>query len=163
MRAQIARLLDNLLCRIEHGVMRETDDLDRQLLSLLRADGRMPVAMLARELGVTRATITSRMERLTQRGVIVGYTARLREDADAGTVHALSLIEVENRAIDSVITQLRGFPEIQSLYTTNGDGDLVAELRTSDLAAFDALLGRLRRVDGVVNSRTNLLLASVLR
>jgi hypothetical protein len=36
-------------------------------------------------------------------------------------------------------------------------------LYTADLAAFDALLGRLRRVEGVVNSHTNILLASVLR
>jgi DNA-binding Lrp family transcriptional regulator len=103
------------------------------------------------------------MERLSERGVIVGFTVRLREEVDLGAVHAISLIEVENRALDSVIRALRSFPEIQSLHTTNGGEDLVAELYTADLAAFDALLGRLRRVEGVVNSHTNILLASVLR
>ncbi|MDO5661929.1 MAG: Lrp/AsnC family transcriptional regulator [Brachybacterium sp.] len=143
--------------------MAELDNLDRSLLALLRADGRMPVANLARELGVTRATVTSRMDKLTERGVIVGYTVRLRDEADTGAVHAVSLIEVEGRAIDQVIHRFRGFPEIEALYSTSGDYDLVAETRTSDLAAFDALLGRMRRVDGVLNSRTALLLTSVLR
>jgi DNA-binding Lrp family transcriptional regulator len=132
-------------------------------VGLLRADGRASVASLARELQVSRATVTARMERLSERGVIVGFTVRLREEVDLGAVHAISLIEVENRALDSVIRALRSFPEIQSLHTTNGGEDLVAELYTADLAAFDALLGRLRRVEGVVNSHTNILLASVLR
>lgn len=139
------------------------DDLDRSLLALLRADGRAPVAALARDLAVSRATVTARMERLQEAGVIVGYTVRLRDDAEAGAVRAVCLIEVEGRATDHVIRRLRGFPEIESLHSTSGDVDLVAELRTADLAAFDALLGRIRRVDGVLNSRTNLLLASVLR
>lgn len=139
------------------------DDLDRSLLALLRSDGRMPVAALGRELGISRATVTARMDRLAEAGVIVGYTVRLRDDAETGAVRAVSLIEVEGRAIDDVIRRLRGFPEIEALHSTSGDVDLVAELRTADLASFDALLGRIRRVDGVLNSRTNLLLASVLR
>lgn len=143
--------------------MAALDDVDRALLSLLRADGRMPVAALARELGVSRATVTARMDRLQRRGTIVGYTVRLRDDAEPDAVRAICLIEVEGRAIDQVIRRLRGYPEIESLYSTHGDVDLVAELRTPDLAGLDSLLGRIRRVDGVLNSRTNLLLGSVLR
>ncbi|GAB2536930.1 Lrp/AsnC family transcriptional regulator [Brachybacterium huguangmaarense] len=139
------------------------DDLDRSLLALLRADGRMPVAVLARELGISRATVTARMDRLQRDDVIVGYTVRLRDVAEPGAVRAVCLIEVEGRATDAVIRALRGLAEIESLHSTVGDGDLVAELRAADLSALDSLLGRIRRVPGVVNSRTNLLLASVLR
>lgn len=143
--------------------MTPLDDLDHALLGLLRADGRMPVAVLARELGVSRATVTARMERLQEKGVIVGFTVRQRADARVDGVNAVCLIEVEGRATDQVIAHLRGFPEIERLHSTSGDADLIAEIGTSDLAEFDALLGRLRRVDGVVNSKTYLRLASVLR
>jgi DNA-binding Lrp family transcriptional regulator len=138
-------------------------DLDRRLLAVLREDGRAPVAELARRLGVTRATVNARLDRLVAGGVIVGFTVRLRDDAAEGGVRAVSLIEVEGRSTDAVIRQLRGLPEIEALYTTNGAWDLVAEVRTPDLAAFDRLLGRIRSVPGVLNSETSLLLSSVLR
>ena len=143
--------------------MAPLSDLDRRLLAVLREDGRAPVAELARRLGVTRATVNARLDRLVAGGVIVGFSVRLRDDDTEGGVRAVSLIEVEGRSTDDVIRQLRGLPEIEALYTTNGAWDLVAEVRTPDLAAFDRLLGRIRSVPGVLNSETSLLLSSVLR
>ena len=143
--------------------MAPLSDLDHRLLAVLREDGRAPVAELARRLGVTRATVTARLDRLLASGVIVGFSVRLRGDATEGGVRAVSLIEVEGRSTDAVIRALRGFPEIESLHTTNGAWDLVAEVRTTDLTAFDQLLNRIRSVDGVLTSETSLLLSSVLR
>ncbi|MBB5832398.1 Lrp/AsnC family transcriptional regulator [Brachybacterium aquaticum] len=143
--------------------MERLDDLDRRLLSELRTDGRAPISALAGRLGVSRATVASRIERLTADGVIVGFTVRVRDTADPATVRATSFIEVEGRSTDRVIAQLRGLPEIQSLHTTNGGWDLVAEIACEDLAAFDDVLRRIRAIEGVVNSETSLLLSSVLR
>lgn len=137
------------------------DDLDQRLLAALRVNGRAPVAGLARDLGVTRATINSRLQRLTDTGTIVGFGVRIREDRDPSAIRAITLIEVEGRATDRVIHSLRGFPEVQALHTTNGGWDLVAEIRTESLTAFDRLLGRMRSIEGVVNSETSLLLSSV--
>jgi len=139
------------------------DETDRQLLALLREDGRAPVASLARRLGVARATVNSRIARLVSAGVIVGFTVRVRDEAEAGQVRAMSLIEVEGRTTDAVIRRLRGLPEITALHTTNGGWDLVAEIQVDDLARFDQVLGRIRSIEGVVNSETSLLLSSVLR
>jgi DNA-binding Lrp family transcriptional regulator len=138
------------------------DDLDRRLLAALRANGREPVAALARTLGVTRATINARLERLMGSGTIVGFSVKVREGRDPDTIRAIALIEVEGRTTDAVILQLRGLPGIDSLHTTNGGWDLVAELRTDTLANFDRLLASIRSIDGVVNSETSLLLSSVL-
>ena len=137
------------------------DDLDRRLLSALRTNGREPVASLARDLGVTRSTIHSRLKRLTDSGTIVGFGVRIREDRDPQSIRAITLIEVEGRAINSVIGALRGFPEVAALHSTNGGWDLVAELRTGTLADFDRLLGQVRSIAGVLNSESSLLLSSV--
>ena len=143
--------------------MADLGDFDRRLLAALREDGRAPVAALARRLGVTRATVTSHLDRLVTEDVIVGFTARVRDESAAGGVRAVSLIEVEGRSTDDVIRRLRGFPEIESMHSTNGAWDLVAEHRTTDLVEFDRLLNRIRSVPGVINSQTSLLLTSVLR
>lgn len=139
------------------------DDLDRRLLSALRKDGRAPVASLSRSLGVARATVNSRLERLIATGTIVGFSVRVRDELDPLAIRAVSLLAVEGRATSAVIGQLRGLPEITALHSTNGGWDLVAELQTESLAAFDQLLGQIRSIDGVINSETSLLLSSVLR
>ncbi|MBL0705044.1 Lrp/AsnC family transcriptional regulator [Sinomonas cellulolyticus] len=143
--------------------MPELTDLDRRLLSALREDGRESVANLARRLGVTRATVSSRIDKLVSSGTIVGFTARVREEVDSEEIHAVTLIEVEGRSTGNVIASLRGLPEITALHTTNGRWDLVAEVRTDSLRGFDALLGRIRGIEGIVNSESSLLLSSVLR
>jgi DNA-binding Lrp family transcriptional regulator len=143
--------------------MRELDDLDRRLIAELRTNGREPVASLAKTLGVTRATVNNRLARLVASGTVLGFTVRIREEAETDVIRAITLIEVEGRSTDEVIRKLRGFPEVQALHSTNGGWDLVAELRASTLTEFDRLLGRIRSIEGVVNSETSILLSSVLR
>nr|WP_269329928.1 Lrp/AsnC family transcriptional regulator [Kineosporia babensis] len=134
--------------------------MDRSLLAALRADAREPAASLARRLGVTRGTVTQRIGRLQNSGVILGFTARVRAESE-GDVRAVSFIAIEGRSAASVIDRLRGLPQITSLHTTNGAWDLVADIRAASLAEFDAVLGRIRAVEGVLNSETSLLLSSL--
>ncbi|ROS75382.1 Lrp/AsnC family transcriptional regulator [Cellulomonas sp. PhB143] len=142
--------------------MADLDDLDRRLLAALRADAREPVASLARRLGVTRATVNARMDRMVASGVIAGFSVRVREGQEPDTLRAIAFVEVRGRDTDDVIRTLRGVPGIQSMHTTNGGWDLVVELRTDSLASFDRLLATIRRTEGVVNSETSILLTSVL-
>ena len=58
------------------------DDIDRQLISLLRQDARLSVATLANKLGVSRGTVTNRLRKLEDEQVIVGYTLRLKPEAE---------------------------------------------------------------------------------
>jgi DNA-binding Lrp family transcriptional regulator len=143
--------------------MSDLDDIDRRLISLLRSDGRAPVTTLARQLGVTRATVNSRLDRLVESGVVLGFTVRVRDDHGDDEVRAVSLIEVQGRNTTEVIKQLRGMPELQSLHTTNGGWDLVADIRCASLREFDEVLRQIRTCDGVINSETSLLLNSVTR
>ena len=139
------------------------DDLDRKLVAMLRTDGRAPVTTLARQLGVSRATVNSRLERLLESGKVLGFTVRTRDEHGDDDVRAITLIEVEGRSTNEVVKALRGLAEIQSLHATNGGWDLVAEVRCDSLLDFDRVLNRIRSVDGVINSQSSLLLNSVLR
>jgi DNA-binding Lrp family transcriptional regulator len=71
------------------------------------------------------------------------------------------LITIEGRSADRVVTGLAGFAEVVAVHTTNGQWDLVVELGTADLPAFDAILRRIRLLPGNANSETNLLLATL--
>jgi DNA-binding Lrp family transcriptional regulator len=137
------------------------DELDRRIIAHLRADGRASLSKLAAAIGVARGTVQNRLDRLTETGTLLGFTARVREDYDDHAVHAIMMIEVVGKSTTQVIRKLRGNPEITSLHTTNGKWDLVANIRASSLSDFDRVLREVRTIDGVSNSETSLLLSSV--
>ncbi len=137
------------------------DSLDRELIGLLRNDGRAPLSKLAQILQVSRGTVQNRLDRLLESGALLGFTIRVREDYDPDSIRAIMMIEVVGKSTSQVIRQLRGMPELQTLHTTNGSWDLVAEVQTASLADFDRVLRDVRMIDGVLNSETSLLLSSV--
>lgn len=136
------------------------DDIDSELVTLLRHNGRMSVTDLAVELGVSRATIRSRMDRLEKNGHILGYTVILRADAVDLPVRGITMIEIEGRAAEKVVDILASFPEISQIHTTNGRWDLIVELGAATLTDLDGVLRRIRLVPGVSGSETSLLLAT---
>ena len=136
------------------------DEIDRQLLALLRINARTPVATLAKKLQIARGTVQNRMSKLEREGVIAGYSVRLKPEVDEHRIAALMTIAVEGNNADKVLRTLRGDPAVETLHTTNGRWDIVAELRADSLEAFDKVLGRIRQVEGIVTTETSLLLST---
>ena len=137
------------------------DDLDRRLIALLREDGRAPVSKLATILDVSRATVQARIDRLLASGALLGFTIRAREDSGRQGVQAIMMIEVSGQSTTQVIRSLRGIPELQQLHSTNGNWDLVAQLRAESLADFDRVLREVRGIPCITKSETSILLSSV--
>ncbi|RUX86634.1 MULTISPECIES: Lrp/AsnC family transcriptional regulator [unclassified Mesorhizobium] len=136
------------------------DSLNQRLITVLRHDARRSISDLASELGVSRATVRSRMERLEAAGDIIGYTVILRADAVDQAVRGIMLVEIEGHATARVIKGLGGFPEVSAIHTTNGRWDLVVEISARSLTDFDSILRRIRLLQGITGSETSLLLAT---
>ena len=136
------------------------DDTDRQLIALLRDNARASIASLAKILRVARGTVQNRLARLERDGTIVGYTVRLRPQVEEQRIRALMTVAVEGNRAETVLKALRGDPAVGALHSTNGRWDIVAELRADSLEAFDRVLGRIRRIEGISNTETSLLLST---
>lgn len=136
------------------------DDTDRQLIGLLRNDARASVASLAKALDVARGTVQNRMSRLAADGTIVGYTVRLKPDVEEQRMRAFMTVSVEGNQVDAVLKSLRGDPSVAALHSTNGRWDIVVELRADSLEGFDRALARIRRVEGISQTETSLLLST---
>ncbi|MBA9032732.1 AsnC family transcriptional regulator [Rhizobium leguminosarum bv. viciae] len=134
------------------------DDLDTELLSALRHNARISVSSLAALTGASRATVAARIERLVASGTIVGFTIRTGHETRSAGVRAIVMIEVLGKLADRVADQLRGLPQVRALHSTNGKWDFVAELEDRDLAAFDETLRRIRLINGINSTETNILL-----
>ncbi|MEK1852869.1 MAG: Lrp/AsnC family transcriptional regulator [Phyllobacterium sp.] len=136
------------------------DDVDRKLLSLLRDDCRMPVSSMATVLGISRATVRTRIDKLTTDGTIQGFTVTLKAGAGIYGVRAVAMVEVAGQAAEKVVRRLQGFPEIRALHTTNGRWDIVAEIEVETLEAFDRTLRDIRHIDGITSTETSILLST---
>ncbi|WP_222248866.1 Lrp/AsnC family transcriptional regulator [Rhizobium leguminosarum] len=138
--------------------MVSVDDLDTELLSALRHNARISVSSLAAMTGASRATVATRIDRLVASGTIVGFTIRTGHETRSAGVRAIVMIEVLGKLADRVADQLRGLPQVRALHSTNGKWDFVAELEDRDLAAFDETLRRIRLINGINSTETNILL-----
>lgn len=135
------------------------DDLDNKLIALLRHDARTPIATIAMTLNISRATAKARIDKLVSTGVIAGFTIITGSPSDDKSIHAITSIEIGGRTTEAVVKALMGMPQVRSLHTTNGKWDLIAELETADLIEFDDVLRRIRLIEGVSLTETNILLA----
>ena len=132
------------------------DSTDLQLLALLRQDARSTVATLAGRLGVSRGTVTNRVKRLEDEGVITGYTVRLRPDTEPDLIAAWMSITVDGNQTREVIAHLLGEPGVAGLHDTNGRWDLLAELRAGNLGELAAVLERVRLIKGIAGTETSI-------
>ena len=132
------------------------DSLDQQLIALLRADARAAVATLAGKLKVSRGTVTNRIAKLEDEGLITGYTVRLRPDAAPNQISAWMSITVEGNQTRAVIGTLLGEPGVAALHDTNGRWDLLAELRAASLSELAEVLERVRLIKGIAGTETSI-------
>ena len=130
--------------------------MDHELLALLRANARASVAELAHRLGVSRGTVTNRIGRMEDAGIIVGYTVRLRPDDEPNEIGAWMSIAVQGNETRKVIASLLGEPGVAVLHDTNGRWDLLAELRAANLAELSQVLERIRLIKGISSSETSI-------
>ncbi|MDZ4094664.1 MAG: Lrp/AsnC family transcriptional regulator [Paracoccaceae bacterium] len=136
------------------------DDTDHRLIAELRRDGRAALSDLAERLNLSRATVRVRMERLAARGEIAGFTVLTRGDVTAAPVRGLMMIGIEGRGAERIMARLSGLPAVQAVHSTNGKWDLIAEIGAQTLAELDEVIFRIRNIDGVMTSETNLLLTT---
>jgi DNA-binding Lrp family transcriptional regulator len=132
------------------------DDTDQKLIALLRQNARESVATLAARLKVSRGTVTNRITKLEDQGLIVGYTVRLSPDVQSNDIRAWMSIAVEGNTTRAVIASLLGEPGVATLHDTNGRWDLLAELRAANLADLSSVLERIRLVKGIRNTETSI-------
>jgi DNA-binding Lrp family transcriptional regulator len=136
------------------------DDIDRKLIAALQINAREPVANLARQLGIARTTVTSRLARLEKTRVITGYGVRLGQRLANGGLQAYVGITVQPRSGKEVLRRLGALAQVQQLCAVSGEFDYVAWLRTESPEQLDEMLDLIGSVDGVEKTTTSIILSS---
>jgi DNA-binding Lrp family transcriptional regulator len=138
----------------------QPDELDRRLLALLRKDARMPIARLSKSLGISRASVYARLQKLQDSGVIEGFTVRVNPEFDRRQIRAHVLVKVTGKLARSTEKHLHAIPEIIALHAISGVYDLIAELEASGAAELNELIDRIGELEGVEETTSSILLAT---
>lgn len=138
------------------------DDIDQQLIALLRENARSSTAALARTLGLSRTTVQSRIERLERTRIITGYTVKVSEAQERGAVHAYVMITVKPKHSPRVEANVRKLHAIRVLQSVSGAFDLIAMAATPSITEMDELIDTIGAMDGVERTTSSIVLSTKL-
>src|SRR5688500_387339 len=137
------------------------DALDVALLSALREHPRAGALELARITGVARATVSARMQRLEDSGVITGYGPDIDVAAAGFGVQAFVTLEIAQGALDDVQRDLEAIPGVLEAHATTGSADVLVRVAPASHEALQQILLEPGRTATVVRS-TSVIALSVL-
>lgn len=136
------------------------EELDRQIVDLLMADGRMSYTDLGKATGLSTSAVHQRVRRLEQRGIIRGYAAIV--DAEAVGLPLTAFISVkpfDPSAPDDIPERLADVPEIEACHSVAGDENYILKVRVATPSELEHLLARVRSLAGV-STRTTVVLST---
>lgn len=144
----------------------ELDRIDRAILAELQRDGRLPIATLARRVGLSPTPCLRRVKRLEADGTIRGYVALVDPQALGLGVTVYVFLTLSPKT-DEILTEfdatVRGWPEVMECHLMTGIADYLLRVIVPDLPAYERFLReKLTRVDEIANIQTAVALRSVV-
>ena len=143
------------------------DATDRRIIRMLRADGRMSNADLAKAVGLSPSACLRRLRALEQGGVIRGYTALVDLPDESQTTIILVNISLERQTDDFMRrfeAAVRKTAEIKECYLMTGETDYSLKLEAQNLADYERLHNEvLARLPGVQRIQSSFAIRAIVR
>ncbi|HEV7193451.1 MAG TPA: Lrp/AsnC family transcriptional regulator [Jatrophihabitantaceae bacterium] len=136
------------------------DELDARLLRELDAAPRVGVLELSRRLGVARATVQARLDRLVSRGIIATFAPTLDPVALGFQVTAFATLEIRQGRGAQVLDHLQQIAEVLEVHTITGQGDMLCRLVARSNDDLQQVLNRVTEFEQIVRTSTVIALSN---
>lgn len=131
------------------------DNLDKKIIELLKKDSRCPFVEIANQLGVSEGTVRSRVHKMTEEGVIRGFTIK----TSSKNVKALVEISIAvNTDTQEIAKELASYEGVTEVFEVTGDQDIIAIVDVESSQLLNDIIERVRRYDNILSTRTRLIL-----
>ena len=137
------------------------DKIDKAILDSLLDDARSSQRKLSRVVGVAQGTITNRIRRMEQNGVITGYSAVLDPESVGWTMTIMAGLRISKGMMIDVQQKIAADARVFSVYDVTGDWDSIVLARVKDRADLDDLTKTVFTLQGVTRSFTHVVLNTV--
>lgn len=136
------------------------EEIDREILSLLAAEGRMSYTDIGKRTGLSTSAAQQRVRRLERRGVITGYRALVDADAVGRGITAFVQAEpLDNHGRLGDPSALRAIPGIVSCWNTSGPYSFLLRVQVPTPGELQELLNRVR-TEALMSTHTMLVLTT---
>ena len=132
---------------------------EKELINLLKENSRRSVSDLAKNLGLSRATVQQGIENLERKGVIQGYTVKINPHYQQQQVSAYIMISIISQKTPDIVRQIQKHPQLDMLCTISGQYDLMAMVTESTTEALDRAIDSIATLDGVEKTLSHIVLS----
>lgn len=142
------------------------DAQDHKILAELTRNARVPIAELARRVGLSKTPVAQRIRHLEQIGLITGYRAVL-SPLKLGLTHVtyveVSMSDTREAALQQFNTAVRAIPEVEECYMIAGGFDYLVKVRSRDMADFRRIMAeKISGLPHVSNTSSNVAMEAVV-
>lgn len=139
----------------------DLDNIDRAIISILLDDARASQRKLSREIGVAQGTITNRIKRLEDAGIISGYSVVIDPEKVGWSMTIMAGLRIAKGRMIDVQQKIAADPRVFSVYDVTGDWDSIVLARVKNRADLDDLTKTVFTLEGVTRSFTHVVLNTV--
>ena len=137
------------------------DETDRRILSVLQRDARTSMRKISEEVGVSLGTVSNRVRKLEEAGVVLGYTVLLDPEKIGWDLNVVIGLRIQKGRLIEIQEKIAKDPRVYGVYDVTGDFDSMVVARARDRSDLDELIKNVMSVDGVERSVTRLVLNTV--
>jgi len=139
----------------------QLDETDIKILNHLQQDGRAQRNTIADIVHLSVPSVSERMRKLEQRGLISEYNAILNSKKFNFDITAFIFVEVDgSEKYTNFVELVTQHPEVLECYSITGDGSHILKVRTQNTESFEKFLSLIQSWDGVNRTRSNIVLSS---
>ncbi len=135
------------------------DEIDNRILEILKRDARKPFVEIGKELGLSEGAVRRRVKNLIKNNVITRFTIEVEK---GHAVRAITFITVDPGMPTPLVSEkLAALDGIESVYELTGEYDVAAIVSANNVAGLNKCIEEIRKIDGVRNTNTVLVLRVV--
>lgn len=132
--------------------MSSISTLDMRIIKVLQKDARKPVVHIAKEVGASEATVRRRIEKLVKNGIIGHFTVALDYHKLGRAIKAFIGLRVQPAKLKEIVDHLSKHPDIQVLYRTSGDTDIITEVIFEKMEDLNTFLEEELTLEGILGT-----------
>lgn len=138
------------------------DNIDIKVLRILQKKGRAKRSLLAEEVGLSLPSVSERLNKLEEKGIIKGYYTKLNRISFGYDIMAFIFVTMDSsKHYKSLITHIEKIPQIIECHSVLGEGSHILKVIAKNTETLEKLLSKIQSWAGVVSTKTTLILSTI--
>ena len=138
------------------------DELDLKILRTLQSNGRTKRNVLAEHVGLTIPSVSDRLKKLEESGIIEGYYAKVNKQAFGFDILAFILVMMDSsKHYKDLIKHVEKNPNVIECYSVLGEGSHILKVSVTNTEALEKLLSEIQTWPGVTSTKTTYVLSTI--